>query len=170
MTPQSHGKKKRKKELTGWHVLGCLLVFFGVTVAVNIYFTVVAVTSFRGEDVPRSYRQGLEYNQTLDARDVQTQMGWRAKVNVTQNDTNLLVRIENKDGVAPAGVTVIGRMRHRTDTDLDVVVDFIPRGQGIFVADVSRLSGEYTLKGFAQNSDTNFTFDYDLRLDRGDLK
>lgn len=163
------GKSKRKKELTGWHVLACLLVFFGVTVAVNIYFTVVAVRSFRGEDVPRSYRQGLEYNQTLDARETQTQMGWRVRVNVTDNDTNLLVRVENKDGVVPAGVSVIGRMRHRTDTDLDAIVDFVPRGQGIFAADVSRLTGEYTLKGLAQNSETDFAFDYDLRLKGGKL-
>lgn len=164
------GKSKKTKELTGWHVLACLIVFFGVTVAVNIYFTVVAVRSFRGEDVPRSYRQGLEYNQTLDARDAQTASGWGAKVNVTNNDQTLLVRIENKDGVAPAGVTVIGRMRHRTDTDLDAVVDFVPRGQGIFAADVSGLSGEYTLKGLAQNNRQDFAFDYDLRLSRGAKK
>ena len=67
------------KELKGWHVLLIMLGFFGVMFAVNGVFLYHAITSFPGEDVKKSYVQGLNYNQTLSARASQADLGWRAE-------------------------------------------------------------------------------------------
>ena len=55
-------------ELKGWHVLLILMAFFGVMFSVNGVFLYHAITSFPGEDVKKSYVQGLNYNDTLAVR------------------------------------------------------------------------------------------------------
>ena len=47
-------------KLTGWHVLWIMLGFFGLMFTVNGIFLYHAITSFPGEDVKKSYLQGLE--------------------------------------------------------------------------------------------------------------
>ena len=69
---------KKQRELTGKHVLLMLVAFFGVIIVTNVIFINAAVTSFRGEDVKGSYRQGLEYNETLETRKSEGQLGWSA--------------------------------------------------------------------------------------------
>ena len=55
-------------KLTGWHVFWIMLGFFGLMFTVNGIFLYHAITSFPGEDVKKSYLQGLDYNSTLDAK------------------------------------------------------------------------------------------------------
>ena len=69
-------------QVRGWHVLTALLAFFGAIIAVNIAFAVIAVRSFPGEDVRRSYVQGLQYNDTLAERRVQQALGWQASADL----------------------------------------------------------------------------------------
>ena len=70
------------KRVTGWHVLAVILVFFGVIITVNVIFIIQATRTFRGEDEPRSYVQGLDYNSTLAARAEQAALGWTATTEV----------------------------------------------------------------------------------------
>ena len=66
--------------LNGYHVLFMLLGFFGVMIIVNVIFTVYAVRSFPGEQVEQSYIQGLNYNQVLQDRERQSELGWSTEV------------------------------------------------------------------------------------------
>lgn len=149
----------KNKGLTGWHVLFMLLGFFGVMIAVNAYFLVAAVTSFRGEDVPRSYRQGLEYNQTIAARETQTAMGWTAEVNVTGKQ--LVINIQDRNGYNVKGLQIDAKLRHPVDTALDVPLTFTFSG-GAYSAEIPPLQGQWKLTGTASNGTAPFTFEYDL--------
>lgn len=81
-----------KNKLTGWHVLAILCGFFGIIFAVNIAFTVFAVNTFPGEQVKKSYVQGLNYNQSLADRKRQAELGWRAEIGFeTQADGNAIL-------------------------------------------------------------------------------
>lgn len=71
---------EEKGKLTGWHVLFMLLAFFGVMIAVNVYFLFAAVKSFPGEQVEQSYEQGLRYNETLAEMDRQRALGWQVQM------------------------------------------------------------------------------------------
>ncbi len=151
---------KKTKGLTGRHVLFTLLGFFGVMIAVNAYFVVVAVKSFPGEDVPRSYRQGLEYNTTIAAREAQAQLGWTARVNVISSKS-LIVEITDKNGKGVDGLSTTGTLRHLVDMGNDMSLNFENTGGGRYVANLDpipehTLSGRWVLNAQAVKGDDSF--------------
>jgi nitrogen fixation protein FixH len=153
------------KQLTGRHVLFMLLAFFGVMIAVNTYFTVVAVKSFRGEDVPRSYRQGLEYNQTLAERAEQSRSGWTAAVNLIKTDTRsfrIVLEFRDKDNRTVSGLNIIAKLRHPVDTDFDEVLTFSDTGNGRYVANPKPFTGHRTLEANAYQGDFVFKVRHEL--------
>ncbi len=106
-----------QKELKGWHVLLIMLGFFGVMFAVNGVFLYHAITSFPGEDVKKSYVQGLNYNDTLAARAAQAELGWTAEAGLIGND--LVFRLNDADGQPLSNYVVIGEIRRRATQDAD---------------------------------------------------
>ena len=154
-----------QKQLTGRHVLFMLFAFFGVMIAVNVYFTVMAVKSFRGEDVPRSYRQGLEYNQTLAARAEQERSGWTAGVNTVKSDANpfkIVLEFNDKDRNAISGLQIRAKLRHPVNTRLDQLLGFTDVGDGRYIANPNPLTGHWTLEADAQQGDFVFKVRHEL--------
>ena len=119
-----------EKVLTGWHVLLIFIAFFGVMFVVNGIFLYSAVTSFPGEDVEKSYLQGIDYNSTLAARSAQAQRGWTAEIGLQGNDFVVLLNDAAGEPVSPEHVT--GLLRHPTDAGLDIDLEFTRAGQGVF--------------------------------------
>ncbi len=93
----------QKGKLTGWHVLIILCIFFGIMIAVNVAFTVFAVSSFPGEQVEKSYVQGLEYNKVLADKEKQAELGWQASIGfeTTDDGTPRLVSIWQDGEASP---------------------------------------------------------------------
>jgi nitrogen fixation protein FixH len=154
-----------QKQLTGRHVLFMLLAFFGVMIVVNAYFTFVAVKSFRGEDVPRSYRQGLEYNQTLAARAEQERSGWTAGVNTIKADATplkIILEFKDKDNRPLPGLAIYAKLRHPVDTGLDQMLSFTDIGNGRYIANPNPLTGHWTLEDDAQQGDFVFKVRHEL--------
>ncbi|MDP6343656.1 MAG: FixH family protein, partial [Alphaproteobacteria bacterium] len=58
---------RAERPLTGRDVLWLLLGFFALIIVVNGIFVVLALNSFSGVSTENAYRQGLAYNQTLQA-------------------------------------------------------------------------------------------------------
>lgn len=108
---------------TGWHMLFMIVGFFGIIVAVNVFMVVRAVQTFPGEDIKQSYRQGLEYNQTLDKRAVQRAREWHADISVLP-DHSIVLKLTDKSGLPVRGLTVTGLLKHPGETDLDTVLSF----------------------------------------------
>ena len=161
-------KQARFKELTGRHILLSVIAFFAVLFIVNGAFIYAAVTSFRGEDVERSYRQGLDYNQTLDDRREQADLGWKVTVNVNSIDTTSIdglakkisLRITDAQGRALSNLTVTGRLRHPVDTNRDVPLSF--KSGDPIVSTFSVGAGRWTLEGEAVRGDNRFAFRKDI--------
>jgi len=116
--------------LRGWHVLLMILAFFGVTIGVNATFITLALNTHPGEDVPRSYVQGLNYNETLDRRRAQDAIGWSARVNLVEGD--LLVAIDDAAGAPVPGLALSGTLVHPADTSRDCPLDFAESRPGIY--------------------------------------
>ena len=153
------------KKLTGRHVLLMLVAFFGVIIAVNAYFMFSAVTSFRGEDVKGSYRQGLEYNQTIDARGTQADLGWTARVNMVDTDgapQTLIVKLEDANGRGLDDLDISATLNHRIDTDQDQILTFTHTGRGRYVVDIAAPAGQYTVKAVATRGDDQFKFEHEI--------
>jgi len=154
---------KAKKELKGRHVLMMLLAFFGVMLAVNIYFTVMAVKSFRGEDVPRSYRQGLEYNQTLESRAAQKAIGWTVRANLAQSSygDRIILDVRDKDGRSIPNLAIKAVLRHPADTALDIPLDF--ESDGIhYSVNIATIKGKWLLVATARTETQQLKFEHEL--------
>lgn len=137
MSDASLAQETPGKPLKGWHVLLWMLGFFGVVFAVNGVFLYNAITSFPGEDVEKSYLQGLNYNQTLEARAAAAELGWRAEIGV-QGD-RLIVYLEDKTSEALSGRPVMANIRRSATIDGDAVLTLTPGLSGTYDADVSTL-------------------------------
>lgn len=116
------------KVLKGRHVLLMFLAFFGLMFVVNGIFLHSAITSFPGEDVEKSYVQGLDYNSTLAARRAQTELGWQAQAGLEQG--TVVFRLQDTDGSPLAYKHVSARLKHAADAGQDRTFDLVARGQG----------------------------------------
>jgi len=134
-----------RRQLKGWHVLFCLFVFFGVMGLVNSIFVYHAVTSFPGEHVRKSYRQGLTYNQTLARRAAQQDLGWTAEAGLKAD--HLVFRLFDQQGRHMQTHDVAATIQHRATDRADHVLKLFPDDQGGYVASVQGLgSGQWRIR------------------------
>lgn len=132
---------KRPFEIKGWHVLTAMIGAFGMVIAVNVAFAVIAVATFPGEDVRRSYVQGVRYNETLEARRVQAALGWRAgaRLSPSVGGASLIVTLDDRDGSPLSDARVTGELRWPMDSRLDRALTFQQIGAGRYAAHVDDL-------------------------------
>lgn len=146
---------KQPFKLRGVHVLALMLAFFGLVIAVNVVFAVVAVRSFPGEDVRRSYLQGLHYNDTLAERRAQAALGWQAATALVAADAGaaLEIRLAARDG-APVNADIAGELQRPTDARLDRALVFTQIAPGVYRAEIGALeAGVWRLRAHAGDAD-----------------
>lgn len=140
-------RQRTSKELKGWHVLIWMLVFFGVMFAVNGVFLYYALTTHPGEQVEKSYLQGLNYNATLEARAHQEELGWTSALGVVEQtgDVPLLVAQMTDRADAPLnGLAVTASLHRHTTADAPVLVTLTAVSSGEYAARMEGLpSGTY---------------------------
>ncbi len=151
--------------LRGWHVLVSLLMFFGVIIAVNVLFAFAAVGTFPGEDVPHSYLQGLDYNQTLAERRAQAASGWRAIAALRPSADGALLEVDlrTRDGAGLANARIDAQMRWPADARRDRSLTFLPLGGGRYVARLGVLApGDWQVRAHAVRGREALDFEADL--------
>ena len=150
MTTRAGGELR----LRGAHVLFAMLMFFGGVIAVNVAFAILAVRSFPGEDVRRSYLQGLQYNEALAARRAQEAIGWRVQAALLHSGdaAALQVIVHDSKGAPLERVQVSGELRWPADGRLDRQLRFQDVGAGRYVATVATLhEGRWRLRARAED-------------------
>ncbi|MEZ5961394.1 MAG: FixH family protein [Hyphomonadaceae bacterium] len=151
-------------EIRGWHVLAGILAFFGIIIAVNVTFAIYAVRSFPGEDVRRSYLQGLHYNDTLAERRAQAALGWHAAAALRDDaaGTLLEVRLTSQDD-AINGATLNGDLEWPTSSQFDRSLTFHSVGGGRYVARLGDLTpGRWRLRARAESAAGALDFESEL--------
>ena len=142
-------------ELRGAHVLATLLAFFAAIIAVNVAFAMIAIQSFPGEDVRRSYLQGLRYNDTLAQRREQAALGWHASaaLNASADGALLNLALTARDGRPIEGLSLHGDLQWPTDSRFDRAVVFAPVGAGRYAARLGDLPpGRWRLRARAEDA------------------
>lgn len=132
------GNRNSRGGLKGYQVLLWMAGFFGMMFAVNGLFLFYAITTFPGEDVKKSYIQGLDYNTTLAERAAQAQLNWQAEIGVVGQ--SLEVRILDNTGTGVPGHDVQVQFRRLATTSEDTVVMAAPQGAGVYRVDLSAFS------------------------------
>lgn len=154
------------QRIRGIHVLFGMLAFFGLVIAVNVTFVVFALDTFPGEDVRRSYLQGLNYNETLAERRAQALQGWQAQAELTGAASNAELRVVLRDaqGAPLNGATLTGDLRWPANERLDRTLTFEPRGAGVYAASLGALhQGRWTLRARAED-DHDGALDFQAEL------
>ena len=146
---------RRPFEVRGWHVLAALLGFFAIVIAVNVGFAVIAVRSFPGEDVRRSYLQGLTYNDTIAARRAQAALGWGASTHIEGDaeSATIVVDLRSRAGEPIHAAVVTGVLRWPADAKRDRSLAFENAGRGRYVASAGDLApGRWQLRANAEDA------------------
>ena len=149
----------------GWHVLVMMLAFFGAVIAVNVVFAVIAVRSFPGEDVRRSYLQGVQYNETLEQRREQAALGWQAAAALSPSGDGAVLEVvlRDRDGAAIDGAIVTGELQWPTTDAFDRAPSFDALGDGRYVAQLDDLQpGRWRLRAHAERDTGSLDFEAEL--------
>ena len=153
-SPQMMDENDGKGPLKGWHVLLIMMAFFGVMFSVNGVFLYHAITSFPGEDVKKSYVQGLNYNDTLAARASQATLGWQAEVGLLGDE--IVVRLRDAEDQPLTHRTMVGELRRLATREQDQVIVFQSRAAGEYAAPVETLSsGQWLLRVSVVDTETD---------------
>lgn len=146
--------------LTGGHVLGALLAFFGLMAVANAFFVYYAVGTFNGFEANDAYRRGLAYNERIAAAEDQASRGWTANAKYEVGSGQLSIDLSQPGGVPVAGLTARGRVvRPATDRE-DRVLELSETQSGSYVAAIRLAPGQWVvfadLYGTAQDGEPLF--------------
>lgn len=72
-------KSKTTNGFTGWHMLGIMIAFFGVIIAVNMTMAYKAVSSWSGLVVKNTYVASQEFNAKAETGKEQAALGWQSQ-------------------------------------------------------------------------------------------
>ncbi|MEO1014405.1 MAG: FixH family protein [Pseudomonadota bacterium] len=123
--------------ITGRHVLGALIAFFAVIFIANGIFLTLALRSFPGEHVEKSYLQGLNYNETLARREAQAALGWRVSIEeatLAEDEAVISLRFQDAENVALIGLDLAATLSRPANDQNDQSLEFEPQGGGLYRA------------------------------------
>ena len=126
----------------------------------NVAFINMAVSTHRGEDVRKSYRQGLEYNTQIARREAQTALGWT--IDLDYGATESVISIQTTDGETVTGLNIVGTLRHPVDRNRDQSLVFEETQSGKYVATLPDVEGRWNLR--AEALDAPMTLQSELRF------
>jgi nitrogen fixation protein FixH len=156
---QNSGTKTTWK-LKGRHVLAAVVGFFGFLIVANAAFINMAVSTHRGEDVRKSYRQGLEYNAQIARRAAQVDLGW--VIDLDYGEKQSVITITNAEGETIKGLEIIGTLRHPVDRNRDEPLVFEETRAGVYIAPLPEVEGRWNLR--AEALDAPMTLQSEIRL------
>ncbi|HEY5598161.1 MAG TPA: FixH family protein [Kiloniellales bacterium] len=143
--------------LTGRHVLIAVLAFFGLVIAVNAVFIVLALGSWSGLSTDDAYRRGLAYNETLSQADAQRALGWQARLTLeplADGQARLSAAFADSAGTPLVDLAVSGELRRPTSAAADRPVTLSARGPGLYAVDLALpLRGQWDASLRAESRD-----------------
>lgn len=124
------------KGLSGRTVLLSLLTFFGVIIGVNILMATYAVNTFDGQFEEDAYRNGLNFNERIEASRAQADIGWEAGVSYSAGDKTLRLELVDANAAPLVGAQLDALLWRQTTQGMDVPLSFQERGNGVYVANI----------------------------------
>jgi nitrogen fixation protein FixH len=139
---------------TGWHFLTCMVVFFGIDIAINVGFIVQSVRTFPGEVADDPYEAGIAYDHTLAREAVEARLGWTAALETplaAPGGEALTARWSDKAGRPLTGLAVTGLLRRPATEQDNVTLRFTEVSAGAYRAIAPVTSGAWDLDLTAAN-------------------
>ena len=141
-------------QFTGWHFLACLVVFFGIDLAVNVGFIVQSVQTFPGEVADDAYEAGVAYDATLAREAIERKLGWLASIEPPQAAAGgeaITVRWTDRTGRPLPGLAVSGLLRRPATEVQNLVLRFREVVPGTYRAVAAVAPGAWDLEVTGDN-------------------
>ena len=132
-----------KKGFTGRHMLGVMLGFFGVVIAVNVTMAVFASRTFGGTVVDNSYVASQRFNRWLAEGRAQERLGWETRI-VLDRRRHVRVALSDRIG-ALDGAEIDAVARHPLGRESDLTLRFRPEGTGLYLSDRPLPAGRWKI-------------------------
>ena len=139
---------------TGRHFLACMLVFFGVDIAVNVAFIVRSVQTFPGEVADDAYEAGVAYDQTLAREAKEAKLGWQAGIDdagPTPMGEAISAHWTDRSGRPLSGLRVTGLLRRPATENGAATLRFTEVAPGAYRAVAAVAPGAWDLDLTAAN-------------------
>lgn len=136
--------------ITGWHVLAGVAAFFGVIIAVDAGFLVIAYRTHPGQVSVTPYEDGLLYNRHIAQLEAQTRLGWRASAAADGDTVSIAVR--DRTGAPVGGLAVTARLERPATEAGRLTPVFRETSPGLYVARQPGLSGAWDLTAEARST------------------
>lgn len=122
-----------RKEFTGRHMLGIMVAFFSVIIAVNLLMATLANTSWTGLVVKNTYVASQEFNRKAQEGRAQADLGWQPRLTIAGGE--LRYAMLDREGRPVTLKSVTMAFRHPAYDKKDVTMTLAPGAAGSFVAD-----------------------------------
>lgn len=152
---------RRAFRFTGWHFLATIVTFFGIVIATDAWFTVLAVRTFPGEVSSTPYEDGLAYNRALSQLSDQAKLGWRATAAAEPDGVAFEVR--GADGAPVSHLSVAGELERPATEAGKIALTFRETRPGRYVARADGLHGIWDFTAHATGAGA-VHFNADRRL------
>jgi nitrogen fixation protein FixH len=139
---------RKTRELTGKHVLFCLLGFFGVVFAVNAVMMKAATSTFGGVETSSSYKAGLMFEREVARAEQQDELHWQVDGKIARGKVGeavLDISARDAKGVPLTGITARARLAHPADERLDHVIALDRTNAGRFHGEAQVQPGQWEL-------------------------
>ncbi|WP_097104819.1 FixH family protein [Hoeflea halophila] len=142
------------KEFTGKHMLGTMVVFFGVIITVNLIMARFAVTTWSGLVVPNTYIASQQFNSKAAESRAIAALGYRVDLETSADAVSIL--FTDADGDAAFADSLVAQLRRPVgeDQDRDMIFTRYPDGsyrapgalrEGEWIATVTATRGDQTI-------------------------
>ncbi len=102
--------ENRQFRFTGWHMLACLVAFFGVIITVNVTMAVIASKTWTGLVVENSYVESQNFNSKLASAEAQRARGWTSHLAYENGELSFTLRDSLGNPLGSERITVaLGR-------------------------------------------------------------
>jgi nitrogen fixation protein FixH len=140
--------KKRPREVTGWMVLGLMVAFFAVVIAVNVFMAHAALSTFGGVETESSYRAGQTFEHDVAMAKAQDDQHWQVEAKVTSAaDGSAILDIVARDaaGAPLTGLLATALFARPIDRRLDRTIAVSESASGHFHGSAEVAAGQWDL-------------------------
>lgn len=137
-------KSKTSGTFTGWHMLGIMLAFFGVIIAVNLTMAYNAIHSWSGLVVQNTYVASQEFNDKAQTGKEQAALQWQSKPTFEKGTFTWQLADREGKAVAMTGGTV--EFKRPVGDVHDTKVTLTVREPGILTASLELGEGAWIME------------------------
>ncbi len=150
-----HNTKKDKK-FTGKHFLISIVSFFGVIIGMNLVFVYFATNTWTGLSKDNAYVDGLNYNKTIEAAQVQRALQWKSQLSLLPvgDQYRLSFTLKDKDAQELSEFNVIAKVGRPALQGHDQSIVLAENKAGYYQANLDLpLTGQWHVSLYATSPD-----------------